>query len=101
VRPTRNARRSAFVSPTVHLQEHLLILVFRADGSFDWLLSDDIEPGSGTLAQRGWRYVELALQRHDIQESNYPYHKAVLEGVLEFDRCDCVPSWLSKFFEVS
>jgi len=40
------------------------------------------------------------MERHDVQEANYPYRKAVIEGLLDMDRCDCVPAWLSKFFEV-
>ncbi|KAH7103030.1 nucleoporin Nup120/160-domain-containing protein [Auriculariales sp. MPI-PUGE-AT-0066] len=74
-------------------------VLIAGDESWDWLLSDEVEPSPGTLAQKAWRYVELALERHDVPGKNFPYRKAVLEGVLDQDRCDCIPSWLSKFFE--
>ncbi|EJD54022.1 hypothetical protein AURDEDRAFT_110670 [Auricularia subglabra TFB-10046 SS5] len=70
-----------------------------ADGLYDWLLTDDVESWSGTHAQRGWRYLQLSLERHDDVDANYPYRKSVFETILEMDREDTIPSWLVKFFE--
>lgn len=66
---------------------------------YNWLLTDDIESWSGSHAQRGWRYLQLSLERHDDAKTDYSYRKAVFDTVLEMDRLDAVPSWLVKFFE--
>ncbi|KAJ3536697.1 hypothetical protein NM688_g6802 [Phlebia brevispora] len=60
----------------------------------DWLLTDRVTSWSGTAADRGWRYLRQALERHDGPRTNYAYTKVTLEVIIGFDRSSAPPPWL-------
>ncbi|KAH7930039.1 hypothetical protein BV22DRAFT_1125203 [Leucogyrophana mollusca] len=72
--------------------------VLQADTS-DWLLTDRVSSWPGTPADRGWRYLRLALERHDGPDTDYQYSKAALETILSFDRTSPPPPWLINSLE--
>jgi len=65
----------------------------------DWLLTDDVSSWPGTPADRGWRYLKLALERHDGANTDYRYTKAVLDSILSHDRASPPPPWLIHTLE--
>lgn len=66
----------------------------------DWLVNDQVSSWPGTDAQRGWRYLEKSLERHDNLEVDYKYRKITLEKVMAQVGALVTPTWLTKFFEV-
>ncbi|KAH7888083.1 nucleoporin Nup120/160-domain-containing protein [Phlebopus sp. FC_14] len=65
----------------------------------DWLLTDNVSSWPGTPAERGWRYLKIALERHDSMETDYRYTKATLEAILSYDRATPPPPWLIHSLE--
>ncbi|KAG6378387.1 hypothetical protein JVT61DRAFT_12642 [Boletus reticuloceps] len=65
----------------------------------DWLLTDNISSWPGTPADRGWRYLKLALERHDGPDTDFRYSKAVLEAILSHERASPPPPWLIHTLE--
>ncbi|KAL0949809.1 hypothetical protein HGRIS_009844 [Hohenbuehelia grisea] len=65
----------------------------------DWLLTDQVSSWSGTPAERGWRYLRQALERHDNAGTDFKYTKAVMETLLTFDRASSPPPWLIRSLE--
>jgi hypothetical protein len=78
----------------------MLTPTYRQDTA-DWLLTDNVSSWPGTPADRGWRYLKLALERHDGLDTDYRYNKAVLEAILSHDRALPPPPWLIQTLEVS
>ncbi|KAF8574446.1 hypothetical protein K439DRAFT_1399027 [Ramaria rubella] len=68
------------------------------DDTAEWLHSDRVAAWPGTVAERGWRYLRTALERHDTAETEHAYRKAAAEKILELDRARALPSWLVDFF---
>lgn len=66
----------------------------------DWLLTDKVSSWSGTAADRCWRYLRQALERHDGPRTNYAYTKVVLEVIIGFDRSSSPPPWLVQLLQV-
>lgn len=67
----------------------------------DWLLTDNVASWPGSPADRGWRYLKVALERYDGPETDHRYSKAALEAVLAHDRSSFPPPWLVHILEVS
>ncbi|KIL00449.1 hypothetical protein PAXRUDRAFT_821638 [Paxillus rubicundulus Ve08.2h10] len=65
----------------------------------DWLLTDNVSSWPGSPADRGWRYLKLALERHDGPDTDYRYSKAVLEAILSHDISSPPPPWLIHTLE--
>ncbi|KAL4082055.1 nucleoporin Nup120/160-domain-containing protein [Scleroderma yunnanense] len=65
----------------------------------DWLLTDNVASWPGSPADRGWRYLKVALERHDGPETNHRYSKATLEAVLAYDKSSFPPPWLVHILE--
>ncbi|TFK56037.1 hypothetical protein OE88DRAFT_1652614 [Heliocybe sulcata] len=63
----------------------------------DWLLTDNVKSWSGSPAARAWGYIRESLQRHDSQETDFKYTKAVFETIL--DRESTPPPWLTGILE--
>ncbi|KAI6004184.1 nucleoporin Nup120/160-domain-containing protein [Pisolithus albus] len=72
--------------------------IFLEDAS-DWLLTDNAASWPGSPADRGWRYLKLALERHDGPETDYRYSKATLEAIFAHDRSFSPPPWLVRVLE--
>ncbi|KZT55332.1 hypothetical protein CALCODRAFT_484882 [Calocera cornea HHB12733] len=53
----------------------------------------------GTVSEKAWRYLRESLNRYDQAGTGYRYHKDVLEAILNYNRHNRIPNWLSKFFE--
>ncbi|PPR02464.1 hypothetical protein CVT24_002013 [Panaeolus cyanescens] len=64
-----------------------------------WLLTDNTTSWQGTPADRGWRYLQQSLKRHDTIENDYRYSKAALEAILGIDRSILPPPWLISTLE--
>ncbi|KAF9057494.1 nucleoporin Nup120/160-domain-containing protein [Panaeolus papilionaceus] len=64
-----------------------------------WLLTDNTSSWQGTPADRGWRYLQHSLKRHDTTENDYRYSKAALETILGIDRSILPPPWLISTME--
>ncbi|KAH9943007.1 uncharacterized protein BXZ73DRAFT_87453 [Epithele typhae] len=60
----------------------------------DWLLSDKVASWPGSSADKGWRYLRQALERHDGPATDYAYAKVALETVMGFDRSAAPALWL-------
>ncbi|KAI0698869.1 nucleoporin Nup120/160-domain-containing protein [Cytidiella melzeri] len=69
------------------------------ENTSDWLLTDRISSWPGTAADRAWRYLRQALERHDGPPSSFAYNKVTLETVLSFDRSSSPPPWLISSLE--
>ncbi|KAF9224346.1 hypothetical protein BS17DRAFT_808097 [Gyrodon lividus] len=65
----------------------------------DWLLTDNVSSWPGSPADRGWRYLKLALERHDGPDTDYRYSKAALEAILSHDISSPPPPWLIHTLE--
>ncbi|KAG0698850.1 nucleoporin Nup120/160-domain-containing protein [Suillus ampliporus] len=65
----------------------------------DWLLTDNVSSWPGSPADRGWRYLRVALERHDSAETDYKYSKTALETILSSDRSSPPPPWLVHSLE--
>ncbi|KAI5982289.1 nucleoporin Nup120/160-domain-containing protein [Pisolithus marmoratus] len=72
--------------------------IFQEDAS-DWLLTDNAASWPGSPADRGWRYLKMALERHDGPEMDYRYSKATLEAILAHDSSLSPPPWLVHLLE--
>lgn len=70
------------------------------DDPSDWLLTDKVSSWPGTAADRAWRYLRQALDRHDSADTGYAYSKIILETILGFDRSSPPPPWLVHVLEV-
>lgn len=70
-----------------------------AEDTSDWLLTDKVSSWPGTPADRGWRYLRQALERHDGPETDFKYSKVTLETILEYDRASPPPPWLVHTLE--
>lgn len=74
----------------------------RTEGASDWLLTDNMSSWKGTTAERAWRYLRQALERHDSpQETDLKYSKIVFETISGFDRLSSPQPWLVSSLEVS
>lgn len=93
-------RRSSVGDPCQANPFPMLTPTYRQDTA-DWLLTDNVSSWPGTPADRGWRYLKLALERHDGPDTDYRYNKAVLEAILSHDRALPPPPWLIQTLEVS
>ncbi|KAG6329594.1 hypothetical protein ID866_9496 [Astraeus odoratus] len=67
----------------------------------DWLLTDNVASWPGSPADRGWRYLKMALEQYDGPETDFAYSKATLEAILAHDRTSSPPPWLVHILEVS
>ena len=67
----------------------------------DWLLTDKVSSWPGSPADRGWRYLRQALDRHDTPETDFKYSKAVLEVLLSNNAGIPPPPWLIESLEVA
>lgn len=65
----------------------------------DWLLTDNVSSWPGSPADRGWRYLRVALERHDSVETDYKYSKTAFETILSSDRSSPPPPWLVHSLE--
>ncbi|KAI5985403.1 nucleoporin Nup120/160-domain-containing protein [Pisolithus albus] len=83
---------------TARALDHEIRTLFYAS---DWLLTDKAASWPGSPADRGWRYLKLALERHDGPETDYRYSKATLEAIFAHDRSFSPPPWLVRVLEVS
>ena len=64
-------------------------------------MSDDSASSwHGSVAERAWNYLRVALEKHDkIERTHGKYRVAILEHLLELDRSfDGIPSWLLSTF---
>lgn len=93
-------RRSYVGDPRQGSPLSIMIPSYRQDTA-DWLLTDNVSSWPGTPSDRGWRYLKLALERHDGPDTDYRYNKAVLEAILSHDRVSPPPPWLIHTLEVS
>ncbi|KAI0347005.1 hypothetical protein BDW22DRAFT_1367225 [Trametopsis cervina] len=73
-------------------------LIYDEDGS-DWLLTDKVSSWPGGAADRAWRYLRQALERHDGPETSFSYTRVTLETILGFDRSSNPPPWLVAVLE--
>lgn len=100
---------SAFSKPRCrHVSSHSLspsdprsFTLSRQEDTSDWLLTDKVSSWPGTPAERGWRYLRQALERHDGLATEFRYNKAVLEAILSYDRAAAPPPWLITVLEVT
>ena len=74
-------------------------LLSRLEDTSGWLLTDSASSWQGTPSDRGWRYLQQALKRHDGVETDYRYAKASLETILSADSL-APPPWLIDTLEV-
>ncbi|KAG1847541.1 nucleoporin Nup120/160-domain-containing protein [Suillus subalutaceus] len=65
----------------------------------DWLLTDNVSSWPGSPADRGWRYLRVALERHDSTQTDYKYSKTAFETILSSDRSSPPPPWLVHSLE--
>lgn len=72
----------------------------RQEDTSDWLLTDNVSSWPGSPANRGWRYLRVALERHDSTETDYKYSKTAFETILSSDRSSPPPPWLIHSLEV-
>jgi len=63
-----------------------------------WLLTDNGSSWQGTPSDRGWRYLQQALKRHDGVETDHRYAKASLETILSAESL-APPPWLIDILE--
>jgi len=71
----------------------------RLEDTSGWLLTDSASSWQGTPSDRGWRYLQQALKRHDNVETDHCYAKASLETILSADSL-APPPWLIDTLEV-
>ena len=71
----------------------------RLEDTTGWLLTDSASSWQGTPSDRGWRYLQQALKRHDNIETDHRYSKASLEAMLNADSL-APPPWLIETLEV-
>ncbi|KAJ3777455.1 nucleoporin Nup120/160-domain-containing protein [Lentinula raphanica] len=71
-------------------------LVLQEDTS-DWLLTDNVSTWPGSPADKGWRYLREALNRHDGVDTDYKYSKIALETILNYQSSP--PPWLIQVLE--
>ncbi|KAF8974708.1 nucleoporin Nup120/160-domain-containing protein [Flammula alnicola] len=64
-----------------------------------WLLTDNAASWQGTPSDRGWRFLQQSLKRHDSAENDYRYAKASLETILSVGRSLSSPPWLIDILE--
>ncbi|KAF8165109.1 nucleoporin Nup120/160-domain-containing protein [Crassisporium funariophilum] len=64
-----------------------------------WLLTDNSTSWQGSPSDRGWRYLQQSLNRHDSMETNRCYAKASLETILSVDGSLSPPPWLIDILE--
>jgi nuclear pore complex protein Nup160 len=64
------------------------------EDTFPWLFEGKASAWSGSLAERGWKYLRQALDLHDSTETDYKYTKAAIESILEHDRKRPLPPWI-------
>ncbi|KZP00045.1 hypothetical protein CALVIDRAFT_320407 [Calocera viscosa TUFC12733] len=66
-----------------------------------WLESASERVGywDGTVAEKAWRYLRESLDRYDLPGTGYRYRKDVLAAILNYNRHNRIPNWLSKLFE--
>ncbi|KAI5985367.1 hypothetical protein EDD15DRAFT_2390179 [Pisolithus albus] len=77
------------------LDHEIRTLFCNLEDASDWLLTDNAASWPGSPADRGWRYLKLALERHDGPETDYRYSKATLEAIFAHDRSFSPPPWLN------
>ena len=71
----------------------------RHEDTSGWLLTDSASSWQGSPSDRGWRYLQQALKRHDGVETDHRYAKASLETMLSADSM-APPPWLIDTLEV-
>ena len=71
----------------------------RLEDTSGWLLTDNGSSWQGTPSDRGWRYLQQALKRHDGGETDHRYAKASLETILSAESL-APPPWLIDILEV-
>lgn len=73
--------------------------VHAAAADQEWIhQSRDAATWEGSLGAKGWRLLQLHLQRHDGAATHWRYHEAVAEAVLATDRNVKLPPWLVTVF---
>ena len=88
-----------FVSAPYLLILSVVNLSFRHEDTSGWLLTDSASSWQGSPSDRGWRYLQQALKRHDSVETDHRYAKASLETMLSADLI-ASPPWLIDILEV-
>ncbi|QRW15990.1 nucleoporin [Rhizoctonia solani] len=63
--------------------------------SIPWLETDQTLAWDGSTIQRAWHYLQLSLERHDVEEGDWSYRKAVADTELTSLRDY---NWLVSFF---
>lgn len=71
----------------------------RVEDTSGWLLTDCVSSWQGSPSDRGWRYLQRALKRHDGVETDHRHAKASLETMLSADSM-APPPWLIDTLEV-
>src|SRR6266567_3494772 len=80
---------------------HFSLSIFsRQEDTSGWLLTDSATSWQGTPSDRGWRYLQESLKRHDSADNDYRYAKASLETILSLGRSLSSPLWLIDILEV-
>ncbi|KAH9482452.1 Nuclear pore complex protein Nup160 [Psilocybe cubensis] len=64
-----------------------------------WLLTDIAASWQGAPSDRGWRYLQQSLKRHDGHENDYRYTKASFETILSVGKSSASPPWLIDSLE--
>lgn len=77
-----------------------LSIFFREEDTSGWLLTDSATSWQGTPSDRGWRYLQESLKRHDNANDDHKYAKASLETILSVGRSLSSPPWLIDILEV-
>lgn len=78
-----------------------LVEITSNEDASDWLLTDKVSSWPGNAADRAWRYLRQALERHDGPQTSFAYNKVVLETILGFERSQSPPPWLISLLEVN
>ena len=97
VRLTRNPGSILYARSTPRLI--CVNLSSRLEDTSGWLLTDSASSWQGSPSDRGWRYLQQALKRHDGVETDHRYAKASLETMLSADSL-APPPWLIDTLEV-
>ena len=99
VRLTRNPG-SILYARSIYSSYLCVNLSSRHEDTSGWLLTDSASSWQGSPSDRGWRYLQQALKRHDSVETDHRYAKASLETMLSADSM-APPPWLIDTLEVN
>ncbi|CEL59495.1 Nuclear pore complex protein Nup160 OS=Mus musculus GN=Nup160 PE=1 SV=2 [Rhizoctonia solani AG-1 IB] len=89
---------TAFVNLTAQCMNLTASAELADNESIPWLETDQTLAWDGSTVQRAWHYLQLSLERHDVEEGDWSYRKIVADAVLELDQSARLPNWLVSFF---